>query len=312
VVLAGGEGTRLRPLVAKIHGDGRPKQFAVLLGSRSLLGRTLDRTGLAIAPERTLVVAARAHQRFLDAEFSSRTVGRVLVQPADRGTAAGILLPARWIARIDPEATVAFFPSDHYISDDAAFMAEVLGAADLTERHPDRIFLLGAQPDSPETQYGWIERGAELDSRGAHLVSRFLEKPPPEVARACLERGGLWNTFVFVAKVSAVLEAARRALPEIFRAFEAIGPGLDAAAEARSLERAYASVSAANFSGDVLALTPSLLAVSTLPPLTWSDWGTPERVEATLRREGLVPRWLEGRAILPPRSARRAPLAVSA
>jgi hypothetical protein len=60
-------------------------------------------------------------------------------------------------------------------------------------------------------------------------------------------------------------------------------------AEGRSIERAYASIPAANFSDSVLAAFPSLLAVATLPPLTWSDWGTPERVLETLRHEGLVP-----------------------
>lgn len=59
------------------------------------------------------------------------------------------------------------------------------------------------------------------------------------------------------------------------------------------MERAYASIPAASFSDSVLAALPALLAVSTLPSVTWSDWGTPERVMETLRREGLVPNWFE-------------------
>ena len=37
VVLAGGEGVRLRPLVHRAFGDERPKQFCPLLGPRTLL-----------------------------------------------------------------------------------------------------------------------------------------------------------------------------------------------------------------------------------------------------------------------------------
>jgi mannose-1-phosphate guanylyltransferase len=69
VVLAGGEGVRLRPLVRHLYGDDRPKQFSPLLGTRTLLRQTLDRAGLLIPPERTVVVTLQAHGRYLDREF---------------------------------------------------------------------------------------------------------------------------------------------------------------------------------------------------------------------------------------------------
>jgi hypothetical protein len=99
-----------------------------------------------------------------------------------------------------------------------------------------------------------------------------------------------------VAKASAFVEAGRRALPLLHERLAQIRPSWGSEAEVRSIERAYSSVPAANFSDSVLAAFPSLLAVSTLPPLTWSDWGTPELVMATLRHEGLVPNWFEHRA----------------
>jgi mannose-1-phosphate guanylyltransferase len=293
VVLAGGNGTRLRPLVQRIHPDGRPKQFAVLDGSRSLLRRTLDRTALGIPAERTLVVIARAHERFFANEFSGLDIAKVLIQPRDRGTAAGILLPAHWISWLDPDATVAVFPSDHFVAQGAAFMRQIQKVARLAERHPRRIFLVGARPDSPETGYGWIEPGVELGDPDVHLVNRFWEKPSPGIAQECMERGCLWNTFIIVAKVSALVEAGRRALPLLHECLTQVRPFWGTEAEGRCVERAYASMPAADFSDAVLAAFPSLLAVSTLPPLTWSDWGTPERVIETMRHEGLVPNWLE-------------------
>src|SRR5262245_43800902 len=148
IVLAGGEGKRLRPLIERIHPDGRPKQFAVLLGSRSLLRHTLDRVELAIPRERSVVVATRSHEPFLATEFARAPAPEVLVQPVDRGTAAGILLPVQWIASQNPAATVAIFPSDHFVADDAAFMRHVLRLAGLAERDLERIFLVGARPDS--------------------------------------------------------------------------------------------------------------------------------------------------------------------
>jgi len=290
IVLAGGDGTRLRPLVQRIHSDGRPKQYAVIVGSRSLLKQTLDRSALGIPPERTVVVATRSHERFFANEFSG--VAKVLIQPVGRGTAAGILLPAQWISWMDPTATVAVFPSDHFIADDAAFMREIHRVAGFAECHPERIFLLGARPDSPETGYGWIEPGAECGDRDIHLVNRFWEKPSPETAKACMEHGCLWNTFIMVARVSTLIDAGRRALPLLHERLTQIRSCWGSDGESGSIERAYRSIPEANFSDSVLARFPSLLAVAALPALTWSDWGTPERVLESLRNEGLEPGWL--------------------
>src|SRR6185295_20231615 len=98
VVLAGGEGMRLRSLVRQILGADRPKQYVRLLGARTLLRQTLDRVALAIPEERTLVVTVRRHAGYIAEEFAGAAQPRVLAQPLDRGTAAGVLYPAHWIA----------------------------------------------------------------------------------------------------------------------------------------------------------------------------------------------------------------------
>ncbi len=298
VVLAGGEGIRLRPLVERIHADGRPKQYAVLVGSRSLLRQTLDRSALVVPPERTVVVATRAHKPFYSAELGgSRPQGpTLLVQPRDRGTAAGLLLPVHWIARQDPQALVAVFPSDHFVGDDQVFAQHMADLSVVAARHPDGLHLLGAEPDGPETGYGWIEPGDELDrapSGGLRRVVRFWEKPSAETARACMERGGLWNTFIMIARAAALIEAGRRALPDLSERLSRIAPLVGSDPEAPILDSAYLRVPSANFSADVLAAVPSMLAVSRMPAIGWSDWGTPDRVIATLRRRGLVPGWLQ-------------------
>ena len=70
VVLSGGEGVRLRPLVRKVVGHDRPKQYVRLLGSRSLLGQTLDRVALGMSMDRTMVVTVRRHAPYIGEEFT--------------------------------------------------------------------------------------------------------------------------------------------------------------------------------------------------------------------------------------------------
>jgi mannose-1-phosphate guanylyltransferase len=87
-------------------------------------------------------------------------------------------------------STVAFFPSDHYFSDDAGFMSYVNSAFDATHSGDDKVILLGIKPHGPETEYGWIEPlSSKLTSDAISWVRRFWEKPTDEIARRLMDHG---------------------------------------------------------------------------------------------------------------------------
>jgi len=134
VILAGGDGTRLKSLTRKIAGDERPKQFCSVLGKVTLLEETRARAALELARERTLYVVNRIHEPYYGPILRNEPVSNLVVQPSNRGTAPAILYSLLRIAAVDPHAVVAYLPSDHYVSDNEQFMAHIHAALEIARR----------------------------------------------------------------------------------------------------------------------------------------------------------------------------------
>ena len=302
VVLAGGEGVRLRPLIRQIYGHDLPKQYAVLSGDRSLLEQTLDRVRLIVPPDRTLVVTMASHLRHLGRELRLGGDPQVIAQPQDRGTGAAMLLAAHWIQARDPDAAMMFFPSDHFIRDEAAFARSAGVVARFVEKQPDWLVLLGTPPTDPEPDFGWIQPGERIGAAGyapIFRVRRFLEKPSAEMALSLRCSGALWSTFVVAGSTRALIDAGRECVPRLEerlrRAVAFHGPDQ----ERWALGQAYALAPAANFSRSVLQTTAKPLAVAELPDVGWHDLGTPARVLRMLNQIGATPAWASSLQLQP-------------
>jgi len=295
VVLAGGEGCRLKPLVRRLFGDDRPKQYVPLLGPTSLLRATLGRVGRLVPVERTLVVSQYDHSRYLDRELDDFAAPHVLLQPENRGTGTAVLFAAHAIRRLDPDAVVAVFPSDHYIREEDTFLAHVSEVTAFVERHPERLILLGARPTAPEPEYGWVRPGAPLGETSDGPICRvqgFLEKPEPESAQRCMSSGWLWNTFAFVTSLATLLDAGHEYLPDVDDRLNLIAAFSGSRHESWAVRQAYSLIPSRDFSRGVLERCPSWLGVSRLPDLMWSDLGTPRRVVGVASRLPVRPTWL--------------------
>jgi len=278
VVLAGGDGKRVLGLSRMIAGDSRPKQFCRFFGNKSLLAHTQERIAPLFRPDRTLFVLSRRHESYYREEFKNAEDRCLLAQPANRGTAAAVMLSLQTVLRRDEDAVVAFFPSDHHYLDPTAFRATVDRALTLAEEYPHSVMLIGADASYPEVEYGWIEPGRALvDSpiNPLHRVSRFWEKPALEKAIRLQTRGCLWNTFVMIGLATAFFELILTTQPQLLRRFEPIRCNHD-------LDRVYDSVDPVDFSQGVLSNVPQRLMVLGDGMSGWSDLGSPRRVLNTM------------------------------
>ncbi len=282
VVLAAGEGTRLRQLTT--HGGvATPKQYCSLRGGRSLLSDAVARAARIAPRKRIVVVVAEEHRRFFESEVSGLAPENIVVQPRNRGTAAGILLPALSVLERDPEARLAFLPSDHFVGREYVIEASLRLALEMLDENPGVLTLLGITPDAPETGYGWIVP-ANSD-RLLRPVERFVEKPAASVVNELFASGALWNSFLFAVKGSTLVRFFEERLPELVRSLGQVFSA-EASARAAELDALYAELETRDFSRDILEQTARRLRLEVVPPCGWTDLGTPARVEACLAALG--------------------------
>lgn len=297
IILSAGDGARLREFVYRQWGHYLPKQYLNFVGARSLLEHTFHRVEKLIPARRLFVVIAREHLRFSEVrrQISTRPAGTVVIQPVNKETGPGILLPLMRVYKRHPDAAVAIFPSDHFIRHEDLFVAYLDQAFRAVESDPSRIVLLGAEPDEPDPEYGYIVPGQKVkdeDLNGARKVEMFVEKPAVEVARKIIRSSALWNTLVIVFRCQTLVDVIRRTLPDLYRSFLPVLQAIGRPEERRVIEQAYRELQPIDFSQGVLEALPleqrQSLLVLPMRGVDWSDWGSTDRLLRGLTKLGAL------------------------
>lgn len=214
VILSGGSGTRLWPLSRKMH----PKQLLPLLSETTLLQDTANRFKSLDTVTDGMVICNEDY-RFMVAEQvreSALSNVDIILEPMGKNTAPAIALAALNAAEEDSDPVLLVLPADHDIRDVDAFLKDI--EKGLEQSKQGNLVTFGIVPDSPETGYGYIQSGSEIDM-GCYKVSRFVEKPDIETARQYLEQGGYyWNSGMFMFRASVYLDALKQYAPDIHSA----------------------------------------------------------------------------------------------
>ena len=268
LILAGGSGTRLRPLSS----DENPKQFLRIFDGLSLIEKTFGRVSRLMDPSSIFVSTNEQYAPKCAAYLPALPEVNILTEPARRNTAPAVAVCCYAIESIIEDAVIAVLASDSYIADEDEFRRVLARAYEFAAAN-DYLVSIGIEPTEPNTGYGYLELGDQI-APGVSKVRRFTEKPSRERAEQYLRSGGYcWNAGMFVWRASVFRRMLEEAAPEIAALADRIVASGD---PAKRLEH-YEAMPSISIDYALMEKAPRVAAIR--GNFGWSDVGSFESLE---------------------------------
>ena len=221
VIMAGGRGERFWPKSR----TNLPKQFLSLTSDgETMIQKTIKRLAPLVETEDIFVVTNAAYKQLVHEQLPQLPQENILAEPMARNTAPCIALAAAVIRKKYEDAVMLVLPSDHLIQYEEMYTDTLKQAIRVAEQG-DNLVTIGITPTYPETGYGYIkfQRGGEDLPGGVYQVDCFVEKPDLDTAKSYLaSRKYLWNSGMFVWKISTITENFRKLMPELYTGMDAM------------------------------------------------------------------------------------------
>ncbi|MGC8659761.1 MAG: mannose-1-phosphate guanylyltransferase [Desulfomonilaceae bacterium] len=271
VIMAGGSGVRFWPQ-SRRH---RPKQLLKIVGEKTMIRATVDRVSPVTPYDRIMVVTGAHHAEKIRMQIPEIPNDLIVTEPVGRNTAPCIALAAYRLAKIDSDAVMLVLPADHLITKEDEFRSTIEAVSKIAAETGE-LLTFGVIPDRPETGYGYIHVGemvVEFDGLKAYRVQRFVEKPDIKTAQSYLKIGDyLWNSGMFIWKVSSIIKAIERYLPVIAKAMEKLYPVLNTPEENALLVETYEDLPEISIDYGVLERADNVLVIPI--DVGWNDVGS--------------------------------------
>lgn len=284
VIMAGGVGSRFWPLSR----ENKPKQFLKLVDSeRSMIKCTVDRISTIASIENIFVVTNEKYCQEIRKQLPLIPSGNILNEPIGRNTAACIGLAAVYIeSKYQEDGTMVVLPSDHQIAKEDEFIKVINSAIDFAELS-DSLVTIGIEPRYPETGYGYINFHLENMGNNAQTVYKvkaFTEKPDLETAKSFLEMGTyLWNSGMFVWKVSTIRKMIKQFMPQLHESLEVIKNSIGKKNELSVLDEEYNQLASVSIDYGILEKAGNIYVVP--GDFGWDDIGSWTALERVVKKD---------------------------
>lgn len=240
LIMAGGKGERFWPKSR----TRLPKQFLSLTNDgKTMLQLTVERILPLIDLNDIYIATNAAYKALVMEQFPQLPEENILCEPMGRNTAPCIGMGAAHIRKKYGDALMVVLPSDHQIKYSAMFVSTLADACTIAE-DGENLVTIGITPNYPETGYGYIKCSLADRDRAtgrAFLVEQFVEKPNLEKAKEYLSTEQyLWNSGMFIWKVSSILHNFEKHLPELYRGLEHIEEAIGTEEYEETLQREFA------------------------------------------------------------------------
>lgn len=269
VIMAGGGGTRFWPLSRK----ERPKQLLNISGKDIMLNETIRRMDEIVEREDVYIVTNESQQKLMkDMIINGVPFKNILTEPAARNTSPCVLYAASVLMKLHGDGVMCVFPADHHVANIPEYqrtLRTAIRAAEVT----GKIVTIGITPTYPATGYGYISRTKEEELDGVYQVRKFVEKPNLDAATKYLAEGTyLWNSGVFIWKISTILEAFKKHLPTMYEQMQEIVEAYGTPSEKEVLERVYPQLESISVDYGILEREADVLVLE--GDFGWSDVGS--------------------------------------
>ena len=270
VIMAGGGGTRFWPLSRQAH----PKQLLNLSGEDALINETIKRINSLTDKENLFIVT---NEKQID--LLKDTVGdmcehaNVLPEPSARNTAAAIGYAAFNIMKKHGDGVMCVYPADHYIKNEVEFI-NILNKAIKVADESEKLVTIGIAPTFPSTGYGYINFDKDTEYNNiAYDVVEFVEKPNYEKAKSYVQSGKyVWNSGMFVWKVSKILGDFKRYLPKVYDKLEKLSEFIGTDKEEKILQEIYPTIPSISIDYGIMERSNDVVVVP--GDFGWNDVGS--------------------------------------
>ncbi len=221
VIMAGGRGERFWP---KSRNDF-PKQFLSLTSDgKTMIQKTVQRILPLVSYDDIFIVTNQKYVGLVKEQLPQIPDENILAEPMAKNTAPCIGLACAVIRKKYQDAMMLVLPSDHLIRYEPMYIDTLKQAISVAEQD-NTLVTIGITPTYAETGYGYINfsRDTQENRMCVYKVNRFVEKPDIDTAKKYLASGDhLWNSGMFVWKVSSIMNDFARFLPETYEGLERI------------------------------------------------------------------------------------------